>query len=178
MATIKNFKGKIANNRNSKNEFARPMNINKKEDMDAEFEDRIIDWATFYKRNIHRFVEHYFGIKLHFYQIIMVYLMHSCPLVVLLCARAISKSFITSVYACAVCVLYPNSKVLVTALTKKQAGLLITEKIEKELMVMSPNLRREIKNIRTGQNAIEVVFHNGSSFIASVAGEQSRGLNY
>ena len=32
MATIKNFKGKIANNRNSKNEFARPMNINKKED--------------------------------------------------------------------------------------------------------------------------------------------------
>ena len=67
MATIKNFKGKIANNRNSKNEFARPMNINKKEDMDAEFEDRIIDWATFYKRNIHRFVEHYFGIKLHFY---------------------------------------------------------------------------------------------------------------
>ena len=43
-------------------------------------------------------------------------------------------------------------------------------------MVMSPNLRREIKNIKTGQNAIEVIFHNGSSFIASVAGEQSRGL--
>ena len=60
---------------------------------------------------------------------------------------------------------------------KKQAGLLITEKIEKELMVMSPNLRREIKKISTGQNAIEVVFKNGSSFIASCAGEQSRGLN-
>ena len=60
---------------------------------------------------------------------------------------------------------------------KKQAGLLITEKIEKELMVMSPNLRREIKKISTGQNAIEVIFKNGSSFIASVACEQSRGLN-
>lgn len=104
--------------------------------------------------------------------------MHCCPQVVLLCARAVSKSFITSLYACAVCVLYPNSKVLVTALTKKQSGLLITEKIEKELMVMSPNLRREIKKISTGQNAIEVIFHNGSSFIAGVAGEQSRGLNY
>ncbi len=102
--------------------------------------------------------------------------MHSCPQVVLICARAVSKSFVTSLYACAVCVLYPNSKVLVTALTKKQAGLLITEKIEKELMVMSPNLRREIKKISTGQNAIEVIFHNGSSFIAGVAGEQSRGL--
>ena len=53
---------------------------------------------------------------------------------------------------------------------------MITEKIEKELMVMSPNLRREIKKISSGQNAIEVIFHNGSSFIAGVAGEQSRGL--
>jgi hypothetical protein len=43
-------------------------------------------------------------------------------------------------------------------------------------MGMSPNLRREIKKISTGQNAIEVIFHNGSSFIAGVAGEQSRGL--
>ena len=103
--------------------------------------------------------------------------MNLCPLVVVVCAWAVSKSFITALYACAICVLKPNSKVLVTAVTKKQAGLLITEKIEKELMVMSPNLRREIKKISTGQNAIEVIFKNGSSFIASVAGEQSRGLN-
>lgn len=102
--------------------------------------------------------------------------MHLCPLVVLLCARAVSKSFVCSVYAVSVCILYPNSKVLVTALTKKQGGLLITEKVEKELMVMSPNLKREIKKISTGQNSIEVIFHNGSSFIAGVAGEQSRGL--
>ena len=53
---------------------------------------------------------------------------------------------------------------------------LITEKIEKELMVLSTNLKREIKKISTNQNSIEVVFHNGSSFIACVAGEQSRGL--
>ena len=43
-------------------------------------------------------------------------------------------------------------------------------------MVQSPNLRREIKKISTSQNSIEVVFHNGSSFIASVAGEQARGI--
>lgn len=150
--------------------------FNSDEGMSKEFEERIIDWTTFYRRNIHRFIEHYFGIKLHFFQVIMVYLMNLSPMVVLICARAVSKSFTTSVYACAVCVLYPNSKVLVTAMTKKQAGLLITEKIEKELMNMSPNLKKEIKKITTGQNAIEVIFHNGSSFIAGVAGEQSRGL--
>lgn len=88
----------------------------------------------------------------------------------------VSKSFITAIYACAVCVLYPNSKVLVASLTKKQAGLLITEKVAKELKVMSPNLAREISTIKTNQNSIECTFKNGSSFIASVAGEGSRGL--
>ncbi len=176
MASYSNFKNSHQNNKNNIDMTKRSMNINKKEDIDKEFEEKIIDWTTFYRRNIHRFIEHYLGIKLHFYQIIMIYLMHSCPLVVLLCARACAKSFTTSVYACAVCILYPNSKVLVTALTKKQGGLLITEKVEKELMTMSPNLRREIKKISSSQNSIEVIFHNGSSFIAGVAGEQSRGL--
>ena len=41
------------------------------------------------------------------------------------------KSFITAIYACAVCVLYPNSKVVVTAKLKQTARLLVTEKIEK-----------------------------------------------
>lgn len=171
------FKNQQQNNKNNINMTKRPMQITKKEELDKKFQNKIIDWVTFYRRNIHRFVEHYFGIDLHFYQKIMIYLMNLSPQVVILCARASAKSFITSLYACAICVLYPNSKVLVTAMTKKQAGLLITEKIEKELMSMSPNLRREIKKISTGQNAIEVIFHNGSSFIAGVAGEQSRGLN-
>lgn len=123
MPSYNNFKSKQLNNKNNVNMFKRSMQIAKKEELDQSFEEKIIDWTTFYRRNIHRFVEHYFGIKLHFYQKIMLYLMNICPLVVFVCARAMSKSFVTAIYACAVCVLYPNSKVLVTALTKKQAGL-------------------------------------------------------
>lgn len=111
------------NNRNTGNMLKRKSDISTKDEMSKEFEERIIDWTTFYRRNIHRFIEHYFGIKLHFFQVIMVYLMHLFPSVVFVCSRAVSKSFTTAVYACAVCVLYPNSKVLVTAMTKKQAGL-------------------------------------------------------
>lgn len=44
-------------------------------------------------------------------------------LAVLLCARAVSKSFTTTIFAVSMCILYPNSKVVVTSLTKKQAGL-------------------------------------------------------
>ena len=39
----------------------------------VDIENNIIDWTTFYRRNIHRFIEHYFGIKLYFYQ--KIYLM-------------------------------------------------------------------------------------------------------
>ena len=98
------------------------MSKNETQSLNDKFEENVIDWVTFYRRNIHRFVEHYLGIELHFFQKIMIYLMHLCPLVVLICARAVSKSFTTAVYACSVCILYPGSKVLVTAMTKKQAG--------------------------------------------------------
>lgn len=102
--------------------------------------------------------------------------MNLAPTVVLVCARAIAKSFITSLYACAVCVLYPGSKVVATAKLKKTAALLITEKIEKELRIFSPNLNREIKKVQTNQNAVEVVFHNGSSFIVTACNDDARGI--
>ena len=53
---------------------------------------------------------------------------------------------------------------------------MIKEKLEKELLKQSPVLKLEIKEIKTGQNDIEVTFKNGSTFVACVAGEQSRGI--
>lgn len=139
-------------------------------------EENVIHWCTFFRRNIHRFATNYLGIKLHLFQMIAMYLMNISPTVVLLCARAFSKSFITALWACCVCLLYPNSKIVATALTKKQASLLVKEKIQKELMKMSPRLASHIKEIKTSQNDIEVIFENGSSFICCVCGEQSRGI--
>ena len=58
---------------------------------------------------------------------------------------------------------------------KKTIKLLITEKIEKELMNLSPNLRREIKKINTNNNDVEVIFHNGSSFVVQPCNDDARG---
>ena len=52
------------------------LNIAKEQSMAEKQEENLIDWCTFYRRNIHRFVEHYFGIQLHLYQKIMIYLMN------------------------------------------------------------------------------------------------------
>ena len=60
------FKGGVTNNLKSNSVNKRPMTIIKKEDMDKEFEEKIIDYCTFYRRNVHRFVEHYFWNKITF----------------------------------------------------------------------------------------------------------------
>ena len=91
-------------------------------DVSKEWEDNIIDWNTFFRRNPQLFIKMYFGINLHLFQKIIIYLMARFPLVVLICARAVSKSFMTALFACSQCVLYPGIKVVVCAGTKGQAG--------------------------------------------------------
>lgn len=137
--------------------------------------ERIVDWVTFYRRNIPVFVEHYLHIPLHWYQIIWLYLLNSCISVVIIAGRASAKSFVIAIFACAKAILYPNTKVVIASGSKKQASLIVKEKIQKELMPKSANLRREIKKISTNANDIEVVFHNGSSIVTVVAGEGALG---
>lgn len=137
--------------------------------------ERIIDWTTFYRRNLNVFVENYLGIVLHLYQVIWLYLLNLYPSVVIIAGRASAKSFIIAVFACAKSILYPGTKVVIASATKKQAGLIVTEKIQKELMPRSPNLQKEVKTIRTNQNSIEVIFHNGSSIVVVPAGENALG---
>lgn len=137
--------------------------------------ERIIDWITFYRRNIPVFVEHYLGLSLHWYQIIWLYILNSFKTIVIIAGRASAKSYVIAIFSCAKCILYPNTKVVIASGTKKQAGLIVKEKIQKELIPKSENLRREIKKISTNQNDIEVVFHNGSSIVVVVGDENALG---
>lgn len=137
--------------------------------------ERVIDWVTFYRRNLHRFVEHYFGLELYLYQKILLYLMNISTTMCIVACRASAKSYIIAIYACARCILYPSSRVVVASATKKQAKLMVTEKIQKELMPNCPNLAKEIKNIKTGNDDIEVFFKNGSSIVVVTANDNARG---
>lgn len=60
-------------------------------------------------------------------------------------------------------------------MNKNQASLIVKEKIQKELMPRSANLRREIKTIKVGTNDTEVVFKNGSSIVVVVGGDGALG---
>lgn len=175
MASYKNFQNDKRKYANSYDMTKRGRNPIKKKNLKHEAEENLIHWVTFYRRNIHRFVEHYFGIELYLYQKTLLYLMNLCTLVVVVACRAAAKSYLIAIYACARCVLYPGSRVVVASATKKQAKLIVTEKIQKELIPNSPTLAREIKGIKTNSQDIEVFFHNGSSFVVVPASDNARG---
>ncbi|APH20937.1 terminase large subunit domain-containing protein [Clostridium botulinum] len=176
MASYKNYQNERKKNMNVKNLAKKPKNHVKKVSKKEEFEEKLIDWVTFYRRNLHRFVEHYLQLELHLYQKLLIYLMNLYPLIVVVACRAAAKSFIIAIFACARCILFPNSKIVIASATKGQASLIVTEKIQKELIPNSPNLAREIKDVRTSSNQTEVIFHNGSTITVCPASDNARGL--
>lgn len=137
--------------------------------------DHFMQWVTFFRRNLHRLAIDYLGITLHWYQIIMLYLMGVSRFIVVIASRASAKSFIIALYACCRCILYPNSLIVLASSTKSQSKLLVSEKIEKELMNISPVLRKEISKVKDNQNEIIVYFRNHSTITVVPASENGRG---
>ena len=132
-------------------------------------------YVAYWRANIHRFAMDYLNVNLHVFQIILLYMMDRNTFFMFIASRGLGKSFLISIYCCCRAILYPESKIIVGAGSRGQAKLLISQKIEKELMSMSPALRKEIKEIRCGANEARVIFWNGSTIEAVVSGDGSRG---
>lgn len=138
--------------------------------------DHVLLWNTFFRRNLHRVAIDYLGIKLHLYQAIILYLMGISQLVAIIASRAAAKSFIIALYGCCRAITRPNSRIVLGSATRGQSKLIISEKIVNELMEMSPNLKKEIKNIKDSQNESIVYFQSGSTIRVFTANKFARGL--
>lgn len=172
MSSIPNYQGDYFRNARSSNPSIQPKLMTKKT-REETWEDNIIDWATFYRRNIHRFIEHYFQVKLHLYQIIWIYFMSVCDTFVATASRASAKSWLIALLAVARAVLYPNSEIVIVAKTKKQAGI-IFGKID-QLMKEHPNIYREISYFKNSQNDRICNFYNSSKIVAVICDDGGRG---
>lgn len=133
------------------------------------------EWNTFFKRNINRYAEMYYGFDLFPYQHLELYEMNRNDTTCIIGSRASAKSYIVAMYGCCKASLYPNSKIIIASGTKGQGKLIVTEKIKNELMSDSPNLRREILNIKDNQNDVIVYFRNGSTIKVVPATDNARG---
>lgn len=136
----------------------------------------MIAWCTFWRRNMHRFVKDYLKLSLYLYQELAIYLMGISNFICIIASRNDAKSFIIALYACCRCILYPGTKFRIGSATKKQAKLIVSDKIIDELCEWSKPLREEISDWSTSDNNIFVKFKNGSKITVFVANENARGL--
>jgi len=133
-------------------------------------------WASYYRANIHRFVMDYFHVELRLFQMILLVMMERCSTFVFIACRGIGKTFLSALFLCAHCILYPGTKVCIASGTRGQAYVVI-EKILTELKPNSPELANEIdeKNTRLNGNNCLLAFKNGSTIKIVTASDGARG---
>lgn len=131
-------------------------------------------WTAYYRANIHRFAEDYLNLKLKLFQKFLLVMMNYAVLSVIITCRGLGKTFITAVFCCCRCILYPGTSIIVCSKTKNQSSQLI-KKIKEILMVNSPLLRMEIESIHFSQLESVVSFKNGSVIRTCVANDNARG---
>ena len=118
----------------------------------------------------------YLRVNLYEFQQLTLYLMGVSDQICIIASRNDAKSFMIALYACCRCILYPGTKFVIGSATKGQARLIVSDKIQNELMSWSPALRAEIKHVSTAQNDIYVKFMNGSKITVYTANDNARGI--
>ena len=173
------FKPNSKKENSSQDPFVRPKNMVRSKDIDDERKERLKRWITFFRRNPHRFIEMYFGIKLHAYQILMIWVLQRSNLAYIVASRAAAKTWIIAVWSLTLAVLYPGIKVICCSKTLKQGGIIVSEKLT-ALRDTHPNVAREIKSITSNANINEAIFQCGSFIrvVPSSQGARGNRANY
>ena len=136
----------------------------------------VLAWATFWRRNLHRFAMDYLRVNLYEFQQLTLYEMGISNQICIIASRNDTKSFMIALYACCRCILYPGTKFVIGSATKGQAKLIVSEKIQNELMSWSSALVAEIEHVSTSINDIHVRFKNGSKITVYTANDNARGI--
>lgn len=140
--------------------------------------DRIMQgvnrWCSFYRSNPQRFCKDYLNINLKMFQQVILYMMNICTNFVTIGGRGISKSFMCAVFCVYRCILWPGTKIVITAKVRSQAINILDEKIMKILYVNSSNLRMEIKKVEINNQKAEILFKNGSYIKVVTANDNAR----
>ena len=131
-------------------------------------------WTSFYRANPHRFCVDYLNIHLKPFQQILIIMMNICHYVMYIAARGQGKTFLTAVFCCVRCILYPGTVIRIASGTRRQA----TETLRKILDILMPNssnLRAEIDTWQINQSGAFIKFKNTSLIEVVTASDSGRG---
>ena len=129
--------------------------------------------AGYYRNNPHRYVIDVMGLSLKWFQQILLWCMMHYNFVMYLAARGQGKTYLTALFCCVRCILFPGTKIVVSSGTLKQANEVLL-KIQDDFMKQSSILRSEIEKCNIGQNDASIYFKNGSWIKTRTSSENSR----
>lgn len=152
----------------------------KKVDTAKSRRERVIEgmaiWGSYYRENFDVFVVEYLQLDfLKWFQTMLLVMMNRARVFLWIAARGMGKSFLIAIFAVSRCILYPGTKVVITSGTRGQS-INVLEKIQTDLMPVSPNLRNEIDMLRSkfsGQDA-KIMFKNSSYIKVVTASDNAR----
>lgn len=129
--------------------------------------------AGYYRSNPHRYVIDVLGLSLKWFQQILLWCMMHYNFVMYLAARGQGKTYLTALFCCVRCILFPGTKIVVSSGTLKQANEVLL-KIQDDFMKQSSILRSEIEKCNIGQNDASIYFKNSSWIKTRTSSENSR----
>lgn len=146
-------------------------------ELEKDKEQKIMDtvaWrAAYYRNNPQRYVSEVLGITLKIFQKILLWCMMHYNFTMYLAARGQGKTYLTALFCCVRCILFPGTKIVVSSGTLKQANEVLL-KIQDDFMKQSSILRSEIEKCSIGQNDASIYFRNGSWIKTRTSSENSR----
>ena len=152
-------------------------NVKTQREIERDKEQKIMEtvaWrAGYYRANPQRFVSEVLGIHLKLFQKILIWAMMHFNFVMYLAARGQGKTFLTALFCCVRCILFPGTKIVVSSGTLKQANEVLL-KIQDDFMKRSPILCSEIEKCNIGQNDATIGFYNTSWIKTRTSSENSR----
>lgn len=143
--------------------------------------DKILEgvaiWTGFYRNNPHRFAKEFLNLRLKLFQQILLYAMMHNNYMIYLAARGQGKTWLIAVFCVIRCILFPGTKIVITAGVKSQAAEVIS-KIKDDLMKNyqwgSANLCNEISDCKVSQNDASCEFKNGSWIKIKTSNDNAR----
>lgn len=152
-------------------------NVKTQREIEKDKEHKIMEtvaWrAGYYRANPQRFVSEVLGIHLKLFQKILIWAMMHFNFAMYLAARGQGKTYLTALFCCVRCILFPGTKIVVSSGTLKQANEVLL-KIQDDFMKRSPILCSEIEKCNIGQNDAVISFRNTSWIKTRTSSENSR----
>ena len=152
-------------------------NVKTQSEIEKDKEQKIMEtvaWrAGYYRANPQRFVSEVLGIHLKLFQKILIWAMMHFNFAMYLAARGQGKTYLTALFCCVRCILFPGTKIVVSSGTLKQANEVLL-KIQDDFMKRSPILCSEIEKCNIGQNDAVISFRNTSWIKTRTSSENSR----